>query len=257
MTLLAGGTDLYPATQSPHLTGEILDLSQISELKGITETEDGLRIGASVTWSELIHTSLPRAFDALKAAASEVGSVQIQNVATIAGNLCNASPAADGVPPLLVLDTRVELASLSGRRRLPLSDFILGNRRTALEDGEILVALHVPGASMRGQSAFVKLGARRHLVISIAMVAARLVAKDEHITAAALAVGACSAVAQRLPAAEAALTGTPLCDAAQKIGPDHLSPLTPIDDVRADAAYRRDAALTLCRRATERARAPS
>jgi len=86
---------------------------------------------------------LPASFDALKESAREIGSIQIQNSGTIGGNLCNASPAADGVPPLLVLDAEVELASAKGLRRLPLSEFILGNRKTALEEGEVLTAVDV------------------------------------------------------------------------------------------------------------------
>ena len=93
---------------------------------------------------ELIEADLPPLFDGLKQAAREVGGRQIQNAGTIAGNLCNASPAADGVPPLLALDAEVELAGRAGTRRLPLGEFITGNRRTALAPGELVVAIHVP-----------------------------------------------------------------------------------------------------------------
>ena len=99
-------------------------------------------IGARTTWTDLVRHPLPPAFDALKQAAREVGSVQIQNVASVAGNLCNASPAADGVPPLLALDAEVELRSARRARAcLPLGDFILGNRRTALQAGELVTAI--------------------------------------------------------------------------------------------------------------------
>ena len=149
---------------------------------------------------------LPGGFDALKAAAREVGSVQIQNRGTVAGNLCNASPAADSVPPLLALDAGVELTSPRGARLMPLADFILGNRRPSGAD-EILTAILVP-RTIDGPSAFLKLGARRYLVISIAMVAAALERDgDGAIAEARIAVGSCSAVAQRLPAARARLIG--------------------------------------------------
>src|SRR5690606_23592351 len=121
-------------------------------------------------------------------AALEVGSGQIQNVASIAGNLCNASPAADGVPGLMVLDAEVELRSATTTRRLPLEKFILGNRRTALAPGEMVTAIRVPKASTSGTSAFVKLGARRYLVISIAMAAVRLTVEDGRVGSAAVAV---------------------------------------------------------------------
>ncbi|OWK20271.1 hypothetical protein AJ88_32385 [Mesorhizobium amorphae CCBAU 01583] len=100
-------------------------------MRGIAETDNHWLVGARTTWTDLIRYPLPAAFDALKQAACEVGSVQIQNVASIAGNLCNASPAADGVPGLLVLDAEVELRSAQATRHLPLQEFILGNRRTA------------------------------------------------------------------------------------------------------------------------------
>ena len=168
----------------------------------------------------------------------------------MAGNLCNASPAADGVPPLLALDCEVELASTAGRRRLPLSDFILGNRSTVRRPDELLVALWIPKPRQAARSTFLKLGARSYLVISIVMVAATLEVQDGKVTAARLAVGSCSAAAQRLPDLEAMLRGKP-CDSslAAAVAADHLALLSPIDDVRGSADYRRDTALTLVRRA--------
>ena len=124
-TVLAGGTDLFPATAAPELPGPILDVTGIPELRGISRGAGGLRIGACTTWiGDPPTPPCRRAFDALRAAAAEVGGRQIQNAGTIAGNLCNASPAADGVPPLLALDAEVELASAAGApppaaRRLP------------------------------------------------------------------------------------------------------------------------------------------
>ncbi len=250
-TVLAGGTDVYPALGENPLTSPVMDISRLGDLRGIAPAPDGgIRIGALTTWTDIVRASLPPAFRALQQAAREVGSVQIQNRATIAGNLCNASPAADGVPPLLALDARVELASRSGNRTLPLSDFIQGNRKTARDSGELLTFIHVPAAGLQGNSAFFKLGSRRYLVISIAMIAARLAADGNGIiTGAAVAVGACSAVAQRLPALESALIGQNLQAAAGIAAPQHLAVLSPIDDVRAPAGYRMEAALEGLRRA--------
>jgi len=247
-TVLAGGTDLYVATEAATLPGPVLDIGGIAGLDGISRTDEGVRIGARTRWATIRDARLPPAFDALRAAAAEVGGVQIQNAATIGGNLCNASPAADGVPPLLVLDSAVELASTAGTRRLPLAAFIAGPRRTVRLRDEILAAVLVPDAATRGRSAFCKLGARRYLVISIAMVAARLAVADGRVAAAALAVGACGPMATRLPAVEAALVGHPP-------DPDRIDPaavaaaLAPIDDHRAPAAYRTEAAAELVRRA--------
>lgn len=257
--VIAGGTDVYPADVATTVWGgaglthpgapPMLDVTAIPALSGVTSDDRGVRIGAAVTWRELIRAPLPPAFDGLKAAAREVGGRQIQNRGTLGGNLCNASPAADGVPPLLCLDAAVELVSWRGRRHLALQDFIRTNRSTALAGDELLVALHVPFPPATARSAFAKLGARRYLVISIAMVAA-VVATDDRglIGDARLAVGACSAVAQRLERLERRLVGVPPAAAPAAVTAADLSHLEPIDDVRASADYRRAAALELLRR---------
>jgi CO/xanthine dehydrogenase FAD-binding subunit len=247
-TVLAGGTDFYPARVGRAIDENVLDIGGIAALRGITAGPDGWRLGATTTWSELLEARLPPLFDGLKQAAREIGGRQIQNAATIAGNLCNASPAADGVPPLLALDAVVELAGWAGTRHLPVASFITGNRRTVLAPGELLVAIHVPRPAGEARSAFLKLGARRYLVISIAMAAATLEIEGGRIVAARIAVGACSAVARRLPALEAALLGSTIDSLATHVEVSQLEPLSPIEDVRGTAAYRREAAATLLRR---------
>ena len=251
--LLSGGTDFYPAQGNRPIRDNILDLNGIAALRGIARSEAGIRIGARASWTDIVRADLPPAFEGLKLAAREVGSVQIQNTGTVAGNLCNASPAADGVPPLLTLDAAVELRSATGMRVLPLHEFILGNRRTALRPGELVTAVVIPSAAMAGRSTFLKLGARRYLVISIAMVAARLAVEGGRVAQAAVAVGSCSAVAKRLTALEAELVGrradTLLADVVEV---RHLDELSPIDDVRASAAYRRHAAREIVARAIAR-----
>ncbi len=252
---LAGGTDVFPAHAGQPLDRPIIDLSRVEGLRGIAEMADGFRFGAATTWSDIVRASLPPAFDALKAAAGEVGSIQIQNRGTIAGNLCNASPAADGVPPLLALDASVELASAAGRRVLPLGDFITGYRKTALKPGEIVSAVLVPRPAERVSSAFVKLGARRYLVISILMAAA-VVEKDAQgrIARAAVAVGAASPVAQRLRRLEDDLLGlAPAEKPSSRMVLSHVEGLSPIDDVRATAEYRLQAAMSLVGEALDRA----
>ncbi|MET2829654.1 FAD binding domain-containing protein [Mesorhizobium shangrilense] len=248
--ILAGGTDFYPAQGIKPFRDDVLDINGLAELRGIAETDGHLVIGARTTWTDIIRHPLPPALDALKQAAREVGSVQIQNVASVAGNLCNASPAADGVPSLLTLDAEVELRSAAVTRRLPLQDFILGNRRTALQRDEMVTAIRVPKPASTGTSAFVKLGARRYLVISIAMVAARLVVENGIVREAAVAVGSCSAVAKRLAGVEAALRGRAadggLADAVQSAP---MAELSPIADVRGSAEYRLDAVREIVARA--------
>ncbi|HTB40013.1 MAG TPA: FAD binding domain-containing protein [Reyranella sp.] len=247
--VLAGGTDFYPARVGRAIDEDVLDISGIAVLRGISADAAGWRLGATTTWSELLETDLPPLFDGLKQAAREVGGRQIQNAGTLAGNLCNASPAADGVPCLLALDAEIELAGPAGRRLLPLRQFITGVRRTALTRDELVVAVHVPKPNHAARSAFVKLGTRRYLVISIAMAAATLEIADGRVASARIAVGACSPVAERLPGLEAALAGAPLdAHLAGRVAVAHLAPLAPIDDVRGSAAYRSDAVVTVLRR---------
>ncbi|HEX2542371.1 MAG TPA: FAD binding domain-containing protein [Caldimonas sp.] len=251
-TVLAGGTDVYPAHVGRPLAAPVIDITAIASLRGIVRADDGgWRIGATTTWTDVIRADLPPLFDALKAAAREVGGVQIQNTGTVAGNLCNASPAADGVPALLALDARVVLQSAQGAREVALEQFVLGNRRTARTADELVIAVRVPARGENARSAFIKLGGRRYLTISMTMVAVAIdVDAAGRIAHAGVAVGSCSAAARRLPALEARLLGaTAAADLATRVDASDLAPLTPIDDLRASAVYRRDATLTLLRRA--------
>ena len=248
---LAGGTDIHALRTARAAWGdpwrpEILDLSAVRDLDGIAETAEGWRIGARTTWTMIAETPLPPLFDGLRTAAREVGGRQVQNRGTIAGNLVTASPAGDGIPNLLVLDAEVELASAGATRRLPVAQFLTGYRSTALLPGEIVTALHIPRCD-GARSRFEKLGARRYLVISIAMAAGVIRLEGDRVAEARIAVGACSPVARRLPALENALTGLHPSEMPQVPQHAHLAPLAPIDDVRASAAYRSDAALTLLR----------
>lgn len=249
--ILSGGTDFYPALADRPMREPVMDISRLAELRGVTQHPDHIRIGGLTTWSDIIRDTLPPGFDALKSAAREVGSVQIQNRGTVAGNLCNASPAADGIPPLLALDALVELVSAADTRTMPLSEFITGNRKTKRRPDELLTAVLLPRELDNSASVFLKLGARRYLVISISMVAAIILPDTSgRIAAARVAVGSCSAVARRLPLLEQELVGANVHgDFASRVTPQQLAPLSPISDVRATAEYRLDASLTLVKRA--------
>lgn len=251
LTVLAGGTDFYPARAGQPLDDDVLDISRISALRGIAEEDDHFRFGALTSWTDVIEARLPPLFDGLKAAAREVGGVQIQNAGTIAGNVCNASPAADGVPPLLSLDAQVELESTRGTRSVRLSDFIIGNRQTRRARDEIVTGFRIPKPAGDAQATFLKLGARKYLVISIVMVAVVIERGDGNtVGAARIAVGSCSAVAKRLHRLEGILAGQAMsAELGELATGEHLSLLSPIDDVRGSGDYRKDAALTLVRRA--------
>lgn len=227
---IAGATDVLPARAAAAAwdappAEDWLDLSAVASLAALEARGGHWRIGAAVTWARLRDAHhLPPGFRALREAAAQVGGRQVQARGTIGGNLCNASPAADGAPPLLLLDAAVELASARGLRVLPLRDFLRGNRRTALAPTEILTAIHVPARRAAVPTAFVKLGARRHLVISIAAAAADAEGRA--------VVGACSEVPR-----------------------EWAEDLSPISDPRGSAAYRLAAAPVLVARARQRARA--
>lgn len=259
--ILAGGTDVYPADAAAVGWGRpgldhrdsppVLDITGIDTLAGIRRFPDRIELGALVTWTEAIEDDLPAWFDCVRLAAREVGGRQIQNRGTVAGNLCNASPAADGVPALLVLNARVRLQRRDGSREIPLREFITGNRRTCLAPGELMTAIVIPSPAPAARSTFLKLGARRYLVISIAMVAACLDVKDGRIRDARLAVGACSEIAQRLTDLEARIEGVPVAEAPDMVRDEDLASLAPLDDVRASAPYRLHGARVLVRRALD------
>lgn len=253
VAVMAGGTDIYPAWTTRKGWGDpthkdVLDISAVEGLRGVERGATEWRFGALTTWSDLIEADLPAMFDGYRAAAREVGGQQVQNRATLAGNICTASPAGDGIPCLMALEAEVELASLRGVRRMPIAAFQTGYRATALAPDEIVTALIVPAATPDARSAFVKLGARRYLVISIAMASAVIdVDPAGQIRHARIAVGACGPVAQRLERLENELSGQPLRLAPMLVQASHFSALKPIDDVRASAAYRIQAAEQIVR----------
>lgn len=249
--IAAGCTDLFPLTTAPQMTGHVLDITGIKDMRGISDMGNVRRIGGATTWTDIIRADLPPAYNMLKLAAREIGSIQIQNAGTIAGNLCNASPAADSIPCLLGLDASVELTSKSGLRHIPLSEFIVAPRKTLRQANEIMTAVLIPKTAEHGQSSFRKLGTRKYLIISIVMAAARIGVKDQCIKYAALSLGSCSPVAVRLTAVEQAMVGMDIrdalaMDALQFVkASDVEEAIHPIDDVRGTASYRLKAATTL------------
>jgi CO/xanthine dehydrogenase FAD-binding subunit len=251
LTVLAGGTDFYPARVGQPLDDDVLDITAVAGLREIADQGDRWTIGALLTWTDLLRADLPACFDGLKAAAREVGGVQVQNAGTIVGNVCNASPAADGVPVLMALGGAVELASMAGRRSLPIDEFIVGNRTTRRRPDELVTGISIPKPGPDAASAFVKLGARRYLVISIVSAALLIEPLAGEVLGARVAVGSCAPVARRLPALEAALRGRPLDGTLAEAvdDKDMHDALSPIDDVRGSADYRRAAAGIALRRA--------
>ncbi len=248
--IVGGCTDFYPALAPGKMPTDIVDITRVREMRQIAKCVDGWRIGAAVTWAEIAAYPMPTYLRCLQQAAVTVGSVQIQNSATIGGNICNASPAADGIPPLLVLDAKLEIQSQSANRTIPLAEFITGVRRVDLSPGELLTAIIIPKVTSPSGSSFVKLGSRKFLVISIAMASALVAVRDRRLDDVRIAVGSCAPTAVRLPLLEQKLCGLPVnAVAGYRILSAHLAALTPISDMRGTVEYRFMAAGELCRRA--------
>ena len=251
--LLAGGTDLMVqwAAGVP-IPARATSLWNLPELSAIEITEDHIEIGAGVTHAFLrdctqIHRHLP----ALIAAACTVGAAQIQTRGTLGGNAANASPAGDTAPALLVTGGSVLLASLSGTREVPLAQFWTAYRQIAARPDEIILAFRLP---KRGQAKerFRKIGTRQAQAISKVMAASRILLQKNRIVSAALALGSVAATPVRLAAVESFLAGQKLTPAlvaeAEKLAQQTV---TPIDDIRSTADYRRWASGRLVRDALE------
>ena len=241
---MAGGTDLLVAGREGSGRGVAL-LETIPGLDAIETTAEGLRLGALARHAVLErHAAVQEHLPVLAQALDGLGSPLIRNMGTLGGNLATASPAGDTLPALLVLDAVVELSSREGRRPVPLAEFLLGPGRTALSPGEIITAVLVPLPPPGALQHFEKVGRRDALAIAVASLAALVVRDaDGRVAEAKLAVGSLAPTAPRCPAAEAALRGRRLDrEALLEAGRRIREHITPIDDLRATAAYRREAA---------------
>jgi carbon-monoxide dehydrogenase medium subunit len=256
LTVVAGGTDFIPAVRAGVLVPEqILDISGLDALRGIREVDGGLSIGALVTHARLTVSPLIRRSAApLAPASGYVAGPQVRNRATLGGNLCNASPAADTAPALLVLNAQVKLMSARGERQIPLADFIVGPGQTSLEPGELLHSVFVPETGPGVGTAFRKLGRRRALACSVVNAAAVVAGDGETVSEARLALGAVAPVPIRCRSAEAWLKGATWGESLLA-GVDErvLEVVAPIDDVRASAEYRRAIVPAMAREVLKRA----
>jgi CO/xanthine dehydrogenase FAD-binding subunit len=241
--LIAGGTDLLVWLKNRRINPPaLIDLGNIEGLRGISETADAVRIGALTSHAQLLgHPCINEFFPVLKAALQALGSPHIRRMGTIGGNIVTASPAGDSLPPLHVLDAKVELSSATGSRRLPIADFILGPGTTALAAGEILSAIIVPRPPARAIQHFEKVGLRSALACSVASFAAVIdVDGDGVIMSARMAWGSVGPTVVRIAEVEAALIGNTLNrEILQRLIPVVRKAINPIDDVRARGEYRR------------------
>lgn len=239
---LAGGTDLLVYLNAGDPAGRrFLDLSRVAALRGIVETDGGLSIGGGATFTEIRHHPLVRRrFPMLAAAAAEVGALQIQNRATIAGNIANASPAGDSLPVLLAHDAVVTLRSVRGARQVEFATLYRGYRDLDLAPDELIVDVTLPNPPRGLATMFRKVGTRRAQSIS-KVVFAGLLRRDAKgtVTAARLAYGSVAPTPVRAGGAERALLGRAASGDCAAAALDALArDITPIDDIRSDRAYR-------------------
>ena len=260
VTVMAGGTDLMPQSHAGRVTlkSGLLNINRIDALRTIEPDGNGLRIGALVTISSLMRHALVQQHAAvLCEAADHFASDQLRNAATLGGNICNASPAGDTLPPLLVLDAQVELCSQpNGRtvmRRVPLAEFFTGPGRTVRAPHELVCAVWLPTPPAGFAARFYKAGTRPALDISTVSIAlggvATAAGSSKALTQARVAFGAVGPTPVRGRATEAALEGCPLDAAAiERIAGVARDEVKPIDDVRATAWYRKELIFNITQR---------
>ena len=250
--VLAGGTDLLVQLRTDLIEPALLvDIKRIPEMRRVTEEGSGFRIGAAVTGAELReHPRLKSVWPGVVEAANLIGSTQVQGRATMGGNLCNGSPAADSVPALIAAGALASLVGPGGRRDLPVEDVMLGPRKLALQKGEIVASFLLPPRPPRSSDAYLRFIPRTEMDIAVvgAGVSVSLDA-DSVITAARVSLGAVAARVLLVPEAAQAIIGSRLDKPAQdRLEAAARAACRPIDDKRGTTEFRIDVAAVLARR---------
>lgn len=249
---LAGGTDLLI-----HIRAGVKSPRHLVDLSGLglsyVRQEDGLvKIGAMTTFQEILESDIVRRdLTCLAESAAEIGAVQTRNMATVGGNICSAVPSADSVPPLLVLDAQVKLAGCQGERVLPLDRFFSGPKKNVLQPGEILVEIQVPVPPARSGTRFLKIGRRKAMTLAVVNAAARVsLSMDARaIAGVRIAMGAVAPVPLRAVKAEMMLENCePSEESFERAAALAADEISPISDLRAPAAFRRQVAQVLVKR---------
>lgn len=248
---LAGGTDLLVDLKHESVSaGLLVDLTRIGECKGIEETAEGLRFGSLVTHTEIMESDLVRRYaPSMIDAARTVGAVQTRNLGTLGGNLVTCVPSLDSGPVLVALDAELTIAGTGGRRRMPLTAFFVGPRKTALRPDEILVDILIPRANLGKPCSFSKFGLRKGQALALVNAAAAVALDGGRMAGPRIALGAVAPTVIRARKAEALLDGKApdpiLIDEAADVT---VTETKPIDDFRASAEYRRQLIRALTRR---------
>ena len=248
---LAGGTNVLVDIRSRrNVPDRLVGISNIAELRRLDVAEDRITIGAGTTVGEILHNpDMAEWAPSLVAAARVFGGQMVRNAATVGGNICCGSPAADTVPPLLSLDAEVELTGKEGRRTMPLADFFLGYQHNQLRPGELLTSIAWNKPQINSANLFYKLGLRKGDAITVVGVAVSVAVEAGACSHARIALGAVGPTVLRARKAEEMLAGEALgeelIDAAARQAVEECSP---IDDLRASAEYRRHCVHVLTRR---------
>jgi len=250
--LLAGGTDLLPQMKNGVTTPKhVIDLTGVARVHLLeSEAKAGLRIGSAVPARQVeLDARVRNGYAAIADAAALIGSVQVRNLASVGGNLCNAAPSADMAPPLLALEAQAVIAGPKGERRVPLSDFFAGVRKTVLGPDELLVEIVTPPPGPRSGGSYIRHTPRRELDIAVVGVASQVTLSNGVCAKARIALAAVAPTPIRATAAEAALEGkalTPeLIDRAAELA---VQSARPISDQRGSADFRRHLVRVLTRR---------
>lgn len=251
--VIAGGTDVIPQMSDGRFVADsLIDISYLEDLRFIKKEGATIRIGALTTYSSIMQSDLLQtAAPLLVDAAATVGAVQTQNKGTLGGNIGNASPAGDLLPPLLSLNAEITLISQGNERQITLSDFLLGPGKTALSQGEIIHSISFKELSPQSRSTFIKLGNRRGMAISVVSTAVilRLTNKGK-VEDLRISLGSVAPTPIRCTQAEAILLGfEPTPSLLEKAAATAADESAPISDIRASADYRRHAVQVLVQRA--------
>ena len=237
-TIVAGGTDLYAQSTAATPQHNLMDISGLPELIGFSRTSNEFRVGAATTWDAIANLKGPHCIGALVQAAGSIGSRHIQLRGTIGGNVCNASGAADGLPPLLVSRARLEIRSSTRTRFATVEEFLSAAREVRLARNELIIAVLIPSQHSRTVSLFDKIGIRRHNALSIVMAAVELSFDEREAARVGIAVGAAAPSVRRLYGLERRLEDCPDVLSQAPVRLSDLSELSPIDDIRGTARYR-------------------
>ncbi|MEM0475133.1 MAG: xanthine dehydrogenase family protein subunit M [Zestosphaera sp.] len=241
--VLAGGTDLVVDLKiGRYKPKTIVDISGIRSLRYIVDEGDKVRIGALTRMQDIVESPVIREkLPVLAEAASMLGSWQIRNMATVGGNLCNASPAADSAPPLLVHEAKIKLTSIEGTREIPITEFFTGPRKTVMYKTELLHEIVVPyDADFARSYSYVKVGRRNSFTLSVVAIAAVLKIRNKRIEDVRIALNAVAPTPVRARSVESFLKGKEVrSDVIEEASELVLNDISPISDVRASAEYRK------------------